>query len=138
MRSLDEKREFAKRLKQALKLGPKKIETPSELAAQFDLLGKPVTAQGAQKWLTGTAMPTPDKIAVLAKWLNVSEKWLRYGSTDEVQPPRRAVTMREPHQPSAAEWTFLERLRRMPEARRRLVEDLVEQLSLDAEVWKRS
>ena len=137
MRSMDEKREFAKRLKQALKLGPKTIETPSELAAQFDLLGKPVTAQAAQKWLAGTAVPTPDKIAVLAKWLDVSEKWLSSGRTDEVRPPRRPVAMREPHQPSAAEWAFLERLRRMPEARRKLVEELVEQFSLDAEVWKR-
>ena len=57
--------------------------------------------------------------------------------TDEVQPPRRHAAMREPHQPSAAEWTLLERLRLMPEARRRLVQDLIEQLSLDAEVWKR-
>ena len=138
MRSMDEKRAFAKRLKQALTLGPKKIETPSELAAQLDLLGQSVTAQGAQNWLAGAAMPTSDQIAVLAKWLNVSEKWLRYGITDETQPSRRPVAMREPHQPSAAEWTFLERLRRMPEARRKLVEDLVEQLALDAEVWKRS
>ena len=119
-------------------MGQDRVEPVLELAAQFDLLGKPVTAQGAQKWLTGAAMPTPDKIAALAKWLNVSEKWLRYGSTDEVQPPRRTVAMREPHQPSAAEWTFLERLRRMPEARRKLVEDLVEHLSLDGEIWKRS
>ncbi len=134
---MDEKREFAKRLRKALKLGPRKIDTPSELAAQFDLLGKPVTAQAAQKWLAGTATPTPDKIAALAKWLDVSEKWLRFGVTDEIQPPRRPVALREPHQPSASEWTFIERLRRMPEARRRLVEELVEQLSLDSEIWKR-
>ncbi len=134
---MDEKQEFAKRLKKALKLGPKKIETPSELAAQFDLLGKPVTAQAAQKWLAGTAAPTPDKISALAKWLDVSEKWLRFGITDEIRPQRRPAAMREPHQPSAAEWAFLERMRRMPETRRKLVEDLVEQFSLDTEVWKR-
>ena len=137
MRSMDEKQAFADRLKQALKRSPKKIETPSELALQFGLLGKSVTAQAAQKWLVGTAMPTPDKIAALAQWLDVSEKWLRFGMTDEVQPPRRPAAMREPHQPSAAEWTLLERLRLMPEARRKLVQDLIEQLSLDAEVWKR-
>ena len=67
MRSMDEKREFADRLKQALKRGPKKIKTPSELALQFGLRGKSVTAQAAQKWLTGAAMPTPDKIAAKAR-----------------------------------------------------------------------
>jgi transcriptional regulator with XRE-family HTH domain len=141
MHSKDEKLAFAARLKQALKRSRKKIETPTDLATQFSLKSNTsVTPQAAQKWLMGTAIPTPDKIAILAKWLDVSVKWLRYGVTDEVRPPRpprrTSVLMGEPEAPSAAEWVLLERLRRMPEARRRLVEDLVEQLVLDWDAWK--
>ncbi|HEY0297052.1 MAG TPA: transcriptional regulator [Bordetella sp.] len=141
MQAMDDKQAFAERLKKALKRSHKKIETPTDLATQFSLRSnEPVTPQAAQKWLSGRAIPTPDKISILAEWLDVSEKWLRHGVADEPRHSHRGrpAAMREPQAPSAAEWTLLERLRQLPEARRKLVEDLVEQLSLDAEVWKRS
>ncbi len=44
-----------------------------------------MTANATRKWLMGQAMPTMDKIAVLASMLNASEDWLRWGelSVDE-------------------------------------------------------
>jgi len=39
----------------------------------------PVTTHAARKWIMGEAIPTQDRIQVLAEWLNVSASWLRFG-----------------------------------------------------------
>ncbi|WAL81851.1 transcriptional regulator [Pandoraea sp. XJJ-1] len=140
MPTLDEKKAFAARLKQALKRSPKKIETASELATQFNLRHpvEPITPQAAQKWLTGTARPTVDKIKTLAEWLDVSEQWLRFGVTDmkRPRPAKGAMAAEEEVRPTVKELELLRRLRNLSDYRRQLVEGLVEQLSLDGEVWK--
>jgi len=58
---------------------------PSYLAREFNLRyhGDPVTAQAVRKWLTGTALPSQDKIRALAHWLDVSAHWLRFGDTEK-------------------------------------------------------
>lgn len=138
MPETDEKKAFAARLKQALKRSPKKIEAASQLATQFNLRhpAEPITPQAAQKWLSGTARPTVDKIKTLAEWLDVYEQWLRYGVTDmkRVKPPKGAKQGNETIQPTADELELLRRLRRLPEYRRQLVEGVIEQFSLDGEV----
>lgn len=141
MRDPDEKQGFASRLKEALKRSPTKVDTPTELAAQFGWRypKSPISMQAAQKWLSGRAIPTPDKVEALAKWLKVDKQWLRYGVAAQTRPaPGKAATaVREPHAPTAEEWKLLERLRRLPESRRQLVEELVWQLALDEDVWTR-
>jgi transcriptional regulator with XRE-family HTH domain len=143
MRDPDEKQGFARRLKEALKRSPTKVETPTELAAQFSVRypDLSISMQAAQKWLSGQAMPAPDKIDALAGWLKVDKQWLRHGVAAQSRPAygkTSSVLLREPHPPTQAEWTLLERLRRLPEARRHLVEEIVEQFALDADVWKQS
>ncbi len=39
----------------------------------------PITTHAARKWLLGEAIPTQERIQVLAEWLNVSASWLRFG-----------------------------------------------------------
>jgi hypothetical protein len=39
----------------------------------------PISSHAARKWLMGEAIPTQDRIQVLAVWLNVSPSWLRFG-----------------------------------------------------------
>lgn len=139
MSELDEKKAFATRLRQALKRSSKRIETASELAIQFNLRhpAEPITPQAAQKWLTGSARPTADKIKTLAAWLDVSEQWLRFGVTDMKRP-------RQPTQPQGAETIvpteeeleLVGRLRRLSAYRRQLIEGVIEQFSLDQEIWK--
>jgi len=140
MPELDEKKAFAARLKQALKRSSKRIETASELATQFNLRhhAEPITAQAAQKWLTGTARPTVDKIKTLADWLDVSEQWLRFGVTDtkRSRPSKGAKPTDQPIQPTAEELELLRRLRGLSAYRRQLVHGVIEQFSLDAEIWK--
>lgn len=64
-----------------------KTLSPTALARDFNLRwrGVPVTVNATRKWLMGQAMPTMDKLAVLANMLNTSEDWLRWGamSVDE-------------------------------------------------------
>jgi hypothetical protein len=39
----------------------------------------PITSHAARKWLLGEAMPTHERIKVMADWLQVSASWLRFG-----------------------------------------------------------
>ncbi|WP_342702387.1 transcriptional regulator [Burkholderia arboris] len=139
MPDVDDKKAFASRLRQALKRSSKKIETASELATQFNLRSnEPITPQAAQKWLTGTARPTVDKIKTLADWLDVSPEWLRFGVTDmkRSRPAKSAPPNDEAIEPTAEELEILRRLRSLSAYRRQLVEGVIEQFSLDAEIWK--
>ncbi|MFP3801172.1 transcriptional regulator [Paraburkholderia sp. SIMBA_027] len=140
MPTLDEKKAFATRLKQALKRSSKRIETATELSTQFNLRhpAEPITPQAAQKWLTGTARPTVDKIKTLADWLDVSPEWLRFGVTDmkRSRPAKGAKPTEETIQPTAEELEVLRRLRGLSEYRRQLVEGVIEQFSLDDEIWR--
>lgn len=45
-----------------------------------------MTVNATRKWLMGQAIPTMDKLAVLANMLNTSPDWLRWGdlSSDEL------------------------------------------------------
>lgn len=138
MPSPEEKQAFASRLKQALTRSSTRIESPSELALQFNLRhpGEPITPQAAHKWLTGLAMPTADKMETLADWLGVPLQWLRYGIPETTAKSRSKPTKKSDLGTlSADETELIARLRAMPEVRRKLVLDLVGQLSLDGEMW---
>lgn len=78
----DIKKAFSQRLKQALLDATGKI-SPTKLANQFNLRypKEAISTQAASQWLNGQTIPTKDKIKILAKWLNVSEFWLNYGSS---------------------------------------------------------
>lgn len=142
MPSQQEKTAFSLRLKQALKRSPKKINSPTELALNFNLRhsGDPVTPQAAQKWLAGTSLPTYEKIATLADWLNVSIQWLRYGIAEDkpvAKAPRKVLKAKAvATAPTAEELKMLAVLRAMPEHRRNLVIEIVEQFSLEQEMWR--
>ncbi len=139
----DEKLEFSHRLKKALKRSPKKVETPSQLALQFNLRSptEPITAAAAQKWLNGTARPTVDKIDTLAEWLNVSAQWLRFGiaeSRPAVTPDRKGQTKKftQAIQPTADELKLLLKLRQLSEHQRDLIVETVEQFGISLEMWQ--
>ena len=135
----DEKLAFTKRLKTALKRSNKKINTPADLALQFNLRhpNESITPQAAQKWLTGKAKPTADKIDTLAQWLAVSPHWLRFGSASGEQSIP-SVRQSKPHSNmnaalSDSELYFITQLRLLSEHQKVLITDLVEQLAAE---WK--
>lgn len=83
---------FAQRLREALALRGRK-PSPTALEREFNLryLGQPITVHAARKWLLGLALPTQDKLQVLARWLDVSEDWLRWGHEPEGQRMSRPL-----------------------------------------------
>lgn len=72
---------FSLRLREALEQRGKK-PSPTTLEREFNLRyrGQPITMHAARKWLHGLALPTQDKLEVLARWLDVPIDWLRWGS----------------------------------------------------------
>lgn len=126
MPTIDEKSDFSKRLKLALRRSSEPVNGATELALRFNLrhTGEAVTAQTAHKWITGRAIPTNDKLATIAKWLNVDEHWLHYG------PPSKntASTATQPSKPAPELIALAAKIQTLQPHQRYLVEELVEQL----------
>lgn len=80
----DQAKGFALRLREALEKRGKK-PSPTALEREFNLRyrGQPITMHAARKWLLGLAIPTQDKLEVLARWLDVTDDWLRWGNGPE-------------------------------------------------------
>ena len=78
-----ERAKFAQRI--ALCMGNHGIvESGTALANGYNVRGesKHITVHAARKWIVGDAIPTQEKILVLAKWFKVSPAWLRFGSVE--------------------------------------------------------
>jgi len=125
---------FSARLKLALTRSRRKIETPSQLAQQFNLRyqGAPISKQAAQKWLAGESRPTPEKIAVLAAMFNVSEQWLRLGISDP-EPRQAAATAQAATRTNTtpSELELLTRYRQLSAFQQGLMAELIDQLTLE-------
>lgn len=140
----EEKSAFSKRLELALRRSPEPVQGATELALRFNLRyrGNAVSAQTAHKWLTGRAIPTSDKLATLAEWLNVNEHWLHYGP-----PPIKGLHVGEQPSPygnldgktvagkgektSPEALALAVKIQALSPHRRYLLEELVKQLQQD-------
>lgn len=82
--NVDVKIQFSERLKSALEERSLSA-SPTLLRNAFNerYAGKPISIQTASNWLSGVAIPSQDKLQVLANWLSVDSHWLRFG---EVYP----------------------------------------------------
>ncbi|UUM29043.1 hypothetical protein NQU59_08180 [Acinetobacter colistiniresistens] len=90
MHETNEKQAFSLRLKEALSNHPWAKTSPTWLAREFNLRysGKSVSVQTANNWLLGLAIPSQDKLQLLAAWLEVSSQWLRFGDASvEISHP---------------------------------------------------
>jgi transcriptional regulator with XRE-family HTH domain len=125
MPTIDEKAAFSKRLQLALRRSSEPVQGATELALRFNLryTGEAVTAQTAHKWITGRAIPTNDKLATIAKWLNVDEHWLHYGP-----PSKTALPTPPPSTPAPELIALAVKIQALKPHQRYLVEELVEQL----------
>lgn len=125
----------------------KHLAAPTSLANAFNLRwnGAPITPQAAQKWLNGTAMPTPEKMTALATLLNVPLDWLRFGLPASRETGHK-VTERALTEPTPLpnpkpdtlthdELRLVARIRALPERRRELVRTLIAELVLEREMW---
>ncbi|MFC5472681.1 transcriptional regulator [Paraherbaspirillum soli] len=130
----NEKAAFSKRLEFALRRSPEAVQGATDLALRFNLRhqGDAVSPQTAHKWLTGRAIPTNDKLATIAKWLNVDQHWLHYGPP----PSKPASEAKEGSTKDAKRLppeliNLAMKIQELPPHRRYLVEELVEQLQQD-------
>ncbi|RIA22528.1 helix-turn-helix protein [Ectopseudomonas oleovorans] len=86
---MTEKTEFAQRLRSAM-IAAGYPDRPAVLEREFNsrYWGRSVTFQAVSRWLRGEAIPSQDKLQVLAEWLRVEPQELRFGE-------RAAATVRE-------------------------------------------
>lgn len=86
MNSSNERESFSVRLQQALKNAHYSPDSPTRLAREFNIRfdGRPITVHAARKWLVGEAIPTQEKLRMIAQWLGVPAEWLRFGGADDV------------------------------------------------------
>lgn len=92
-----ERTAFSQRLALALEHAGMLPCTSAKLASEFNRMhsGAPVTLHAARKWLIGEAIPTQEKLKVLAAWLGVSAVWLRYGEEIETATPKKSLRVDE-------------------------------------------
>ncbi len=77
---MDEKAEFSQRLRKAIESAGYPVR-PVVLEREFNTRywGRPVTVQAVRRWLRGEAIPSQEKLQVLADWLKVEPHVLRFG-----------------------------------------------------------
>src|ERR1700712_5144343 len=88
MNSSNERESFSVRLQQALKNAHYSPDSPTRLAREFNIRfdGRPITVHAARKWLVGEAIPTQEKLRMIAQWLGVPAEWLRFGGAEAGAP----------------------------------------------------
>jgi hypothetical protein len=84
MNSSNERESFSERLQQALENAHYSPDSPTRLAREFNIRfdGRPITVHAARKWLVGEAIPTQEKLRMIAQWLGVPAEWLRFGGAE--------------------------------------------------------
>ncbi len=85
MNSTNERESFSERLQLALKNAHYSPDSPTRLAREFNIRfeGRPITVHAARKWLVGEAIPTQEKLRMIASWLGVPADWLRFGGPED-------------------------------------------------------
>lgn len=78
------RKEFAQRLKTAAKQAGYEERGLGALLAKIT----DSTPKAASKWLSAESIPRPEKMAVIAKKLKVSQQWLQFGEGSEIREPR--------------------------------------------------
>lgn len=89
---MDEKTEFSQRLRKAIEDAGYSLR-PTVLEREFNTRywGRSVTVQAVRRWLRGEAIPSQEKLQVLAEWLKVEPHVLRFGeqAAESIRAKRR-------------------------------------------------
>ena len=77
---MDEKAEFSQRLRKAIENAGYSLR-PVVVEREFNTRywGSTITVQAVRRWLRGEAIPSQEKLQVLADWLKVEPHVLRFG-----------------------------------------------------------
>jgi len=123
-----ERNQFSARLISVLESVRGLQPSPTVIAREFNnrFGGKPVTVHAVRKWLVGEAIPTQDKLRALAKWLEVSVEWLRFGGSvsQMTNLSRRDLDLQ-----SSPQEQIIQLFLSLPARERKLAQDFVAMLS---------
>lgn len=117
------RQKFAARLRSTLEQAGYEAK-PAVLEREFNLRywGKPVTLHGVRRWLKGETLPTEDKLLVLAQWLRVDPRTLRFGEEISHQiTGQNDLYQSLPHQERETIDAFLQ----LSPSRRRLAREVI-------------
>jgi hypothetical protein len=120
---IEEKKQFASRLKQAIDAKGLR-NSPTEIANLFNGLyqGNPVTPHTTRNWLMGSSLPTHEKMVCLGNLLGTSPEQLRYGRSTEM------TFVLDGHKPSAEDQQFFKQYLNLNTVQQRLIRELVSQI----------
>ncbi|WP_305823922.1 hypothetical protein [Massilia brevitalea] len=127
MNSTNERESFSERLQQALKNAHYSPDSPTRLAREFNIRfeGRPITVHAARKWLVGEAIPTQEKLRMIAQWLGVPADWLRFGGSES---PGEAVETGNAARFESADVKLIADLQRLDEHHRQLAREFIRML----------
>lgn len=113
-----ERDEFSKRLKTCLRTA-RFPTSPGAVAHEYNLRadGASVSVYAVRKWLSGEAIPTQDKVHILARWIGVSAQWLRFGEKES--------SAGDASQLEARDLQLINDIRRLEESERKFVDLMV-------------
>lgn len=121
---MNEKAEFAQRLRDAMTRAGYELR-PVVLEREFNTRywGRSVTLQGVRRWLRGEAIPSQEKLQVLADWLGVEPEVLRFGVAvrQSVQERRQRWDEGVGYQEREAFEAFL----KLPAPQRKIVREVI-------------
>ena len=111
---------FADRLSATLRQTGRSTSA-SALVVEFNarFSGPRVHLSSCRKWLTGEAIPTQEKLVVLASMLGVTADWLRFGDAT------RAMEQQTPTAFDKQELALLSDFARLPQRDQQLVRQMV-------------
>ena len=121
---MDEKAEFAARLIETMTRAGYEAR-PAVLEREFNTryLGRSITFQAVRRWLRGEAIPSQEKLQVLADWLKVEPQTLRFGDT--VARSVRAMQKRWDEGIGYQEREVFDAFLRLPSPQRKVVQEIV-------------
>ncbi len=124
MHEKNEKLEFAQRLRNAMLAAGYEVR-PTVLEKGFNTRywGRSVTVQAVTRWLRGEAIPSQEKLQVLAEWLKIEPHALRFGeqAAESIRTKRRQWDEALDYQ----ERETIERYLSLPIAQRKVVREVI-------------
>ena len=121
---MTEKTEFAQRLRDAM-VAAGYPDRPAVLEREFNsrYWGRSVTFQAVSRWLRGEAIPSQDKLQVLADWLRVEPQALRFGERAAMAVREQRGRWEDPQ--FYPEREAIEAFLALPAAQRKVVRDVI-------------
>lgn len=122
---MDEKIEFSQRLRKAIEDAGYPVR-PTVLEREFNTRywGRSVTVQAVRRWLRGEAIPSQEKLQVLAEWLKIEPHALRFG--EQAAESIRAKRQQWDEALDYQERETIEQYLDLPAPQRKVVREVIE------------